>query len=467
MLDYTLSRLYLPYFKAKDFQVAGDTKEACEIIYGEMTNKDHVECKDCHRKTHVHSHRSVRLRHISIGGYCLKLDVSYEIRRCPECGRIQRQEIPFKAEGMMCTSFFKSNAVHLLDRCNMTLKDSARALNTNRNLIREIDRQRLRDKYGEMKMEGCHPYIGIDEFSLHKNHIYATVVIDLQTGEVFFLQQGNTQAQAVNFIKAAGKEFMKQVKAVAMDMNAQYCKAFCEYAPHVDIVYDGFHIIKNYNDRVITQIRRDEQNRLTEEMEKAKKDKDVSLYKDLYTSYSVLKKSNFLLLANRSTLQARDEAAKEHNRYLYEQYEKKGLSIPEGERKWNITSLDKLENILKSNDTIQSAYVMREMLQLALQCNDEKEMKEGLVKFIATARRTKLLPLEGICRMIEKRFDGIISRAKHNISNGPLEGTNNMIKTIRRQAYGFRDEEYFFYKIWDASRRRPKSRRYSSQQFCA
>ena len=41
--------------------------------------------------------------------------------------------------------------------------------------------------------------------------------------------------------------------------------------------------------------------------------------------------------------------------------------------------------------------------------------------------------------MIEKRMDGILSHVLFPISNGPLEGTNNMIKSLRRQAFGYRD----------------------------
>jgi transposase len=33
------------------------------------------------------------------------------------------------------------------------------------------------------------------------------------------------------------------------------------------------------------------------------------------------------------------------------------------------------------------------------------------------------------------------------ISSGPMEGTNNKIKTMKRQAYGFRDMEFFKLKI--------------------
>lgn len=35
----------------------------------------------------------------------------------------------------------------------------------------------------------------------------------------------------------------------------------------------------------------------------------------------------------------------------------------------------------------------------------------------------------------------------HPISTGPLEGTNNKIKTIKRQTYGFRDPEFLGLKI--------------------
>ena len=138
--------------------------------------------------------------------------------------------------------------------CRITTTDVAKALATNRNLVRQMDKARLEHAYGEMRPEGVHRFIGIDEFSLHRNHIYATVAIDLESGEVLFLEEGNTERQAAHFISMAGESFMRNVKAVAMDMNAQYCKAFSGLCPWVRIVYDGFHIIKNYNDRVLTSL---------------------------------------------------------------------------------------------------------------------------------------------------------------------------------------------------------------------
>ena len=55
-------------------------------------------------------------------------------------------------------------------------------------------------------------------------------------------------------------------------------------------------------------------------------------------------------------------------------------------------------------------------------------------------------------RLLRNHLDGIVSHAVYRISAGKIEGVNNRIKTIRRQAYGLPDDEYFFLKIIDMSR---------------
>ena len=44
-------------------------------------------------------------------------------------------------------------------------------------------------------------------------------------------------------------------------------------------------------------------------------------------------------------------------------------------------------------------------------------------------------------------WKGILAFYDYPISTGPLEGTNNKIKTMKRQAYGFRDQGFFKLKI--------------------
>ncbi len=55
-------------------------------------------------------------------------------------------------------------------------------------------------------------------------------------------------------------------------------------------------------------------------------------------------------------------------------------------------------------------------------------------------------------KILKNHYDGIISHAEYQISTGKIEGVNNKIKTVRRQAYGYPDDEYLFLKIMDVSR---------------
>ena len=45
---------------------------------------------------------------------------------------------------------------------------------------------------------------------------------------------------------------------------------------------------------------------------------------------------------------------------------------------------------------------------------------------------------------------GIIAHSRWPLNTSVLEGINNRIKVIKRMAYGYRDDEYFFLKIKSA-----------------
>ena len=76
----------------------------------------------------------------------------------------------------------------------------------------------------------------------------------------------------------------------------------------------------------------------------------------------------------------------------------------------------------------------------------------------------ELVDIVGICfstknkhfiwfgKLIVNHIDEIITHAKYKISSGKIEEINNKIKTLRRQAYGYPDNEYFFLKLFDITR---------------
>ena len=71
-----------------------------------------------------------------------------------------------------------------------------------------------------------------------------------------------------------------------------------------------------------------------------------------------------------------------------------------------------------------------------------------LKRWIKRAKSTGIAILKKFADTLAGHAFGILNHYDYQISTGPLEGTNNKIKTLQRQAYGFRDMEFFKLKIY-------------------
>jgi transposase len=56
--------------------------------------------------------------------------------------------------------------------------------------------------------------------------------------------------------------------------------------------------------------------------------------------------------------------------------------------------------------------------------------------------------LHKFARTLQLHRTGLLNHYRHRITTGALEGTNNKIKTMQRQAYGYRDQKFFRLKIF-------------------
>ena len=108
----------------------------------------------------------------------------------------------------------------------------------------------------------------------------------------------------------------------------------------------------------------------------------------------------------------------------------------------------RLESALELNKPLATAYYMKEDLRQLWSQKDQTKAQIFLNDWIKRAQSSEIQMLVDFADTLENHKEGILAYYQYPISTGPLEGTNNKIKTLQRQAYGFRDREFFKLKIY-------------------
>jgi transposase len=105
------------------------------------------------------------------------------------------------------------------------------------------------------------------------------------------------------------------------------------------------------------------------------------------------------------------------------------------------------DEALELNTPLFVAYYMKAQLGLLWSQPNKRTARTFLDAWIRLAGMTGIRMLISFAKTLAAHREGILAWYDYPISTGPLEGTNNKIKTMKRQAYGFRDHEFFILKI--------------------
>jgi transposase len=316
---------------------------------------------------------------------------------CRECNTIRQADIGFADPRYTYT---RALGRYVLDLArHMTISDVAKHLSLSWDLIKSIQKRYLEKKYKNPNFRQL-KRIAIDEIYVGKRG-YLTVVLDVLSGAVVFVGDGKGGDALEPFWKKLRRIRKLQIEAVAIDMSPAYIKAVRENLKDAVIVFDHFHVIKMFNEK-LSDFRRQLFN-VTEEL----------------LPRSVLKGTRWLLLTARERLDTDQDKQQ------------------------------RLEQALELNRPLATVYYMKEDLrQLWNWKGDKVAAKWHLTSWIEMARSSGIGMLKKFAKTLERHFDGILAYFDFDsLSTGPLEGTNNKIKTMQRKAYGFRDMEFFKLKI--------------------
>jgi transposase len=185
-----------------------------------------------------------------------------------------------------------------------------------------------------------------------------------------------------------------------MDMNGAYAQEVRQHCPNAQIVYDLFHVAAKYGLEVIDRVRIDEAARL---------DHDHSARK-------VIKDSRWLLLRNKENIPGPEERIR-------------------------------LRELLAANKRICTVYILKDDLKHLWMYRSIAAATRLWKQWYRRAMSSRIVPLQRFAKRLAMYIQGILAHCQWPIGTNLIEGINNKIKVIKRMAYGFRDDDYFFLRI--------------------
>jgi transposase len=358
--------------------------------------RERYRCSECgSAAVHAQGHKDRFLQTVPIGLKPTFVLVKVARVICFQCEHTRQVKVPFADPRRTYTHSFERYALEL-SKCT-TIKDAACHLDVSWDIIKDIQKRNLQRRFDKPKLKNLKE-IAIDEVAVGKGHQYFTLVLDLRTGAVVYVGDGKGVAALTAFWKRL-RAARAKVRAVATDMGKPYIRAVRENLPKAVHVFDHFHVIKLFNEK-LSAFRRELFRSLADDEQRR-----------------ILKGTRWLLLKNPENLDPQKN------------------------------ELERLQEALNLNTPLTTAYYLKEDLRQIWQQKNKVIARLVLNDWIRRADASGIAMLQQFASTLEEHREGILAYYDYPISTGPLEGINNKIQTMKRQAYGFRDHEFFKLKI--------------------
>lgn len=359
--------------------------------------RESLRCSHCgSARVHVKTHEHRTFRGLPIGSRPVWIHLPVARVECQQCQKVRQVKIPFARERVSYSNSFERYVLEL--SALMTIQDVAHHLQVSWDVVKGIQKRYLQKKFARPKLRNVRQ-IAIDEIHIGRGGRFATVVLDLERGAVVFVGKGRG-IEAVRPFWRRLRSSRAKIQAVATDMSGGYIAAVREFLPDAVHVFDRFHVMKLYNEK-LSDLRREVYRELTDK-----------LHKD------VLKGTRWLLLKNSENL---DETKDERRR---------------------------LDEALELNQPLATAYYMKEHLRCFWEQPTKRAAERWLRDWLQQAEASGIGMLKKFARTLAFHQKGLLAWYDFPISTGPLEATNTKIQLLKRQAYGYRDHEFFHLKIY-------------------
>lgn len=251
-----------------------------------------------------------------------------------------------------------------------------------------------------------HPYLPInmnwDEFKSTNN--MAFMIMDNDNKTIFDIKPSRKSIDLEHYFRTYQKRDRDKVKLISMDFYSGYIHLAKKLFKNAHIVIDRYHIVTQvYNALNITRVK--------------------LCYKS-NPYYNKLKHYWKLFLKNKNDL-----SEKKH----YSKYFKKEIS-----QKEIVTFL------INTNQNFKKTYECYQGIINSINDKDFNKFKNIIYN------QNKLLPdkMKKALKLFRDNIEYIENSFRYDINNGVIEGTNNLIKSLKRIAFGYRKHSHYINRIF-------------------
>jgi len=331
---------------------------------------------------HVHKWTERTWRHLDTCQFETLIVAKVPSVKCAD-GRVVEVAVPWAERYQRVTKMMAQAVIVWLEACG-NVKKVAEVMRLDWHTVDAIMKaavERGLERRGDESIQ----FVGIDEKSFRRGHVYASILNDLDGDRVWDLVEGRKEDNAHELVATLSEEQRAGVKAVAMDMWAAYENAVRALMPQADIVHDKFHI-SSYLNKAVDDVRKEEHRAL------------------LLRGDDTLKGTKYQWLRNFPDLRRQPSF-----RELYEANLKTS-------RAWRLK-----ESFGGFWDYLYVGPAL-------------KFLKE----WAAMVNRSRLEPMKKVARMLLARIEGLLNYIKHRITNAASEGMNSQVARVIANARGLR-----------------------------
>ncbi len=360
------------------------------IIHIELERKEH-KCPCCGGATDkIHDYRKQTIKDIPAFGKLATLVLRKRRYRCEHCGKRFFETNDFLPKYHRMTNRLSAYVINCLRKtCSFT--DIAREVNLSvTTVIRIFDLV----SYPKSPLPEV---ISMDEFKGNAGgEKYLNIIADPANGEVLDILPSRHLKDLYDYFKVFPREERQKVKYFICDMWKPYADVASTWFKNATQVVDKYHWIRQVF-WAFENVRKEEQKKL---------DKDLRKY---------FKKSRYLLLKRFDELS--DEDKQRANVMLY------------------------------YSPALSQAHWFKESFLKILDCEDSEKARVAMRDWIFDAEESELAQFVKCANTIRNWYKGILNSFDITYTNGFIEGCNNKIKVLKRNAYGYRNFRRFRNRI--------------------